>query len=530
MKRSFTLQKQTKSQRKPIWQALLPFILPKIGDSVWIGIFLFVSQMGQKMMNADGDLGRHLTIGSFILTSGQVPTSDVFSHTMAGHILTPHEWLSQTIFALFYRWWGFPGITLVNGIVIATTFWLVYKTARANSGSLSAALLTTVLAVFASLLHWLSRPHLFTFLLMALWMHELEALRANYNSKKISDTRWWTFPLMMVLWANLHGAFIAGFVTFALYGAGFFLDTLLNRSDPDGQTSPGKSFWSAYAAAGVVSLLVTILNPSGIKLWETSVGYLGSNFLVDMTVEYRSPNFHDLSAQPFLLLIGMTALLFGMQRRKIIGTHVIVTTAWMVMALYSARNIPLFAILSAPILASLIGDWFKIAAQRGKGLHGLWKLDQGLLKLEHSLRGIFYPLLALLWAFYLLSSGLNTPARSAITYNSDRFPVAAVDWLVEHPQSGNMFNEFTWGGYLLYRLWPEQLVFIDGQTDFYGEALTREYLQVKDVDAGWENVLDKYQVGWVIIPSSAHLASELRELPGWEPIYEDSTAQIFRRE
>jgi hypothetical protein len=63
-------------------------------------------------------------------------------------------------------------------------------------------------------------------------------------------------------------------------------------------------------------------------------------------------------------------------------------------------------------------------------------------------------------------------------YDPEKFPVAAVNWLETHPQDGEMFNYFIWGGYLLYREWPDLQVFIDGQTDFYGETLSREYLSV----------------------------------------------------
>lgn len=90
-----------------------------------------------------------------------------------------------------------------------------------------------------------------------------------------------------------------------------------------------------------------------------------------------------------------------------------------------------------------------------------------------------------------------------------------------------MFNNFIWGGYLLYRLWPEQTVFIDGQTDFYGEALTREYTQVMTLAAGWESVLEKYDVSWVIVQSDKPLVKALQEETRWTVVYQDTTATIL---
>ena len=90
-------------------------------------------------------------------------------------------------------------------------------------------------------------------------------------------------------------------------------------------------------------------------------------------------------------------------------------------------------------------------------------------------------------------------------------------------------NYFPWGGYLLFRLWPEYRVFIDGQTDFYGEDLTRTYEKILTLDEGWKFWLDKYQINWVIFPQDSRLIMALRQDPGWECLYEDHLATICLR-
>jgi hypothetical protein len=108
-------------------------------------------------------------------------------------------------------------------------------------------------------------------------------------------------------------------------------------------------------------------------------------------------------------------------------------------------------------------------------------------------------------------------------------PVQAVDWLEQHPQEGNMFNQFAWGGYILYRMWPNEAVFIDGQTDFYGETLMREYIEVITLTDGWEEILDRHDISWMLIPRNEMLARYLYTDENWTTIYEDDTAVIFRR-
>jgi hypothetical protein len=92
-----------------------------------------------------------------------------------------------------------------------------------------------------------------------------------------------------------------------------------------------------------------------------------------------------------------------------------------------------------------------------------------------------------------------------------------------------MFNAFTWGGYLLYREWPRQRVFIDGQTDFYGEDLTRQYLTVINQSSGWQDVLTANHVDWVILPAAEPIVKTLRSTPGWRMVYEDGTTVILLR-
>ena len=144
-------------------------------------------------------------------------------------------------------------------------------------------------------------------------------------------------------------------------------------------------------------------------------------------------------------------------------------------------------------------------------------------------RGFVWPVAGTLAAIILFSYHY-THTQSAFNKFDERvFPVAAVNWLTSHPQSGNMFNEFNWGGYLLYRLWPEQLVFMDSQTDFYGEALTREYEQLVSTSKGWKDVFEKYNIEWIIIPSNSTLAQTLESEYHWQVLYQDNTAVILRK-
>ncbi|HEY5731002.1 MAG TPA: hypothetical protein VIS72_13185, partial [Anaerolineales bacterium] len=193
---------------------------------------------------------------------------------------------------------------------------------------------------------------------------------------------------------------------------------------------------------------------------------------------------------------------------------------WTALSLYSARNIPLFAIVTAPYLADIIKTMLPSSSF-------LIRMELTITKMERNHKGILLPLLAIgfLVANSIFQKGLN-PANG---FDPNKFPVHAVDWLDSNPQEGRMFNNFIWGGYLLYRMFPQELVFIDGQTDFYGESFTREYAQVVRLEDGWEDVLIKYDVAWVIVESERPLINTLHSELNWKIVYRDNTATIIRK-
>ena len=478
---------------------LLNYLFPSIKDAFFVTTLFAVSLQGHMMLNADGDLGRHITIGSYISENWQIPTADIFSHTMYGQTLVPHEWLAQWIFSQTHFFAGLNGIVLLISFIIATTFTITYRELRKNGTFHLIALIATTLAALASSLHWLARPHVFTFLFVATWTYFLAD-----NKSKI-----WYFPVTMFIWANTHGAFISGFAIWFAHIAGWFWDFLNKKTD--------KTIGVRLSIIGASSFIVTIANPTGWDLWKTSVGYYGNQFLVNRTVEYLSPNFHNWSTWPFLIMLAIC--LFGLSINVRLKTHeAFLLIGWTMLSLYSARNIPIFAIVTAPYVAMTLQ-----AISSSSSI--LNRMDSAIQSVEKNHKGIILPILAvvLLTANSVSQKGLN----EVNTFDPSKFPVQAVDWLQFNPQEGKMFNNFIWGGYLLYRTYPEYPVFIDGQTDFYGEELTREYSQVTRLDSGWQDILNKHDVSWVIIQSGHPLIHALKSELNWNIVYRDSTATII---
>lgn len=487
-------------------EKVLAFFIPRLRDIFFLALFASVALMGPRLFNQDGDLGRHITIGNVILDQRHIPTTDLFSHTMNGAPLTPHEWLAQATFALAHRLLGLDGIVILTALVLSLAFTLLYNEILRRGTNPLLAIVLTLLAAAASSVHFLARPHIFTILFLAIWTPIVMRAERGEDHKSV-----FFLPPIMFVWANTHGAYIAGLIVGGAALAGATWEWTRKQLPFDSV--------KRLALAGLASVLVLFVNPAGADLLKTSFGYIQNKYLVSHTQEYLPPNFHNPGFLPFLLLLAVMIFCFSRGWKRLRLSEGLLAAGWTAMSLYSARNIPLFAIVVTPIIASTI--------QAGmEDIQIFVRIGDSLRDMEKQMRGILWPLGSIIMILGLSLNGFFSTYNS---YDPRVFPEQAMDWLETHPQRGNMFNYFTWGGYILYRSWPQNLVFIDGQTDFYGEALTREYEQATTLSTGWEKVLFKYNVEWVILPPDTALVRTLKNNPAWETLYEDSTAIILQQ-
>lgn len=505
---------------------LLNILIPRIDDIIFLSIFIAVLSLGPRLLNMDGDIGRHLTIGEYILDNLVIPTKDIFSFSMQGLELTPHEWLAQILFAMFHRIADMNGVVMLSALIIAVTFTLVFRQSYQRSNMLLVSLGMCILGAAAASVHWLARPHLFTMLFTVIWTGELESFR------RIGRLRWWVLMVVMLAWVNIHGAFIAGFVIWGIY----FLESLLTlmaRISILNQNDIKSNFRAICSTptvkllmVGLISFFLTILNPVGWRIWETTLGFLQNRYLVSHTFEYLPPNFHQTNFWPFLIMIGGSILLLSLSIRKKSIAFGLMLAIWTMMGLISARNISLYAVIAAPILAEIASSFFRGNQQ----LLRIVDFDLRLRLVNSRLFGHFWPIAMVVVIGVAVINGAYLGITSEYNKFSEQvFPVKAIDWVSQQENLGSVFNYFPWGGYLLYRMWPQELVFIDGQTDFYGESLTRQYEQVITLSEGWREILNQYQISWVIMPAESNLIKALRDVPGWKERYADETAVIYSR-
>jgi len=281
---------------------ILKYIFPRFQDFVFITILLLGVLLGPRFLG-DGDPGRHIVIGEIILTKGYIPQTDLFSHTRTGLPLTTTEWLSEALFGAAHLIMGMNGVVLLAILLISVTSTLVFRETARRSGSYLLAFTFVFWMITATLFHWLARPHLFSWLMVAIWTVMVDRL---VRCKKKSL---WQFPLMMLVWVNLHGGFVIGFLILAAYLIGWALDLFLEKEKP---LSP--DVLKHLSLVLISSLLVTLLNPAGLNIWSNVFGHVGDKSLMALQIDWHSPDFHSPNTWPFLLLI--MAMLFTFAANK----------------------------------------------------------------------------------------------------------------------------------------------------------------------------------------------------------------------
>jgi hypothetical protein len=480
-------------------------LLPSLQDFLFIVLLAGALASGSRMLNTDSDLGRHLTLGSYILSSGRIPTTNILSFTKPGAPRPPYEWLAQVLLAATYRLLNLDGIVLLTAIVIAAAFSVVYLDSVRRSQAPILALLVTAWSAIASSLHWLPRPHIFSFLFFAIWLFWLESLRREQK------VRLWQFPALMLIWSNTHGGFIYGFLALGAYFAGWLVDLL--------RGSAQRPLGIRLLVVGVTSLVATAVTPDLWHNWDAVLNNR-SGYILSQTVETMPLRLATPSVWPFLVMVAAAVILLAARRFRASASHILLLAALAAASFAMVRNIPLFAIAAAPILC----DW---AAQLMVGVSIWRRVEDGFAKPDSGLLRYLWSTVAVVLVVGLFTLRDAQSHAPVFQFRAEVFPVQAADWVVSHPPSGRMFNDFNWGGYLLYRLWPNNKVFIDSQSDFYGEALTREYASTLEGADGWQATLSRYKVEWIVIPPSAGLAAKVRRSQTWYTAYQDSTAVIF---
>jgi hypothetical protein len=321
-------------------------------------------------------------------------------------------------------------------------------------------------------------------------------------------------PLLTLLWVNLHAGFALGLGILAIYilADGLeFLTWVLSKKKSGSALPVQKTAW----LLGILGacLLAVIVNPNGPSLYVYPFQTLTSPSMQQFIQEWFSPDFHQGAWQPLAWLI-LALIAFGLLSRKASSpTGILLTVVFGYAALISMRNVPLFALVAAPVLSEQIGPRVRIGSARPVDGRLLTWVNPILLVLVLATAGLRFDLV------------VGEQAKTEQT----QFPSQAVNWILQNRPIGRLFNTYGWGGYLIWKLYPEYPVYIDGRADLYGDQFIYSYLNLYNAEPGWDQKLIDQDVGIILIEPNSALANSLRLSQDWKLAFVDKISVLFIR-
>ncbi|MBZ5596079.1 MAG: hypothetical protein LAP39_27870 [Acidobacteriia bacterium] len=496
------------------------WLIPSLSDCLFLALLVWVFAVGSgwTVLLADGDTGWHIRTGEYILDTRSVPARDLFSFSKAGQPWFAWEWGSDVIFGALHRAWGLKGVVVLSGLLLSLSATLLFRYMLWRGANLLAALLATLLAAGASTVHYLARPHIFTFLGLtaALWMLERDRRRP-------SGAVWWLVPIT-ALWTNLHGGFLAWLACVGLVAAGCAWGAAVAPRGTPHRFSPVRR----YGLLAGACTAATLANPYGWRLHQHVANYLRSDWIRQVVEEFQSPRFRSESMLQFeiLLFAGLAMIPVFFSRRRF--ADMLLVLFWAHSALVSARHVPLYAIIAAPLVAAEASRlWAAWSAGFGRKSVG------GVLRdcLRDFSTGVER---SSIWVPVVLACLAAWPWDGPPDFPDNKFPVTAVrrNAGVMAPADGarpRILTSDQWGDYLIYRMYPHQRVFVDGRSDFYGPAIGRDYLVLLNGAPGWARIMEQYRFDLALLPAEWPLAQLMMCHPAWQVRYQDRQAVVFER-
>ncbi len=466
----------------------------------------------------DPDFWWHLKTGQYLVETRSVPHTDIFSTVRFGSEWIAHEWGAEVFIYSIYRGLGYGGLIIAFAIMIAISFWIAYRRCQKHAPHPYVAGFAVILGAIATLPTWGVRPQIFSILFASIFLVILD----SYSHNKKNLAVWWLVPLMIV-WTNMHAGFPVGIAFIMLTMFGSVLDGLLLRRQAVAD------ILRALRPIGLVLVVCTAavcINPSGVRLFSYPFETLTSRTMMQYIQEWRSPDFHEpmFQALSLMILFTFSALALSKKRARPSDILLLIATGWM--TLRSSRNMPFFVLVAIPLLAEHSWSWITSHSW------GQWlkKPEEVAAETKVGLKLVLNVLLLVIAPLALVTLRVQSTLASQSATEFKEYPSVAVEFLLANRPAQPIYNEYAWGGYLIWRLYPEYKVYIDGRADVYGDSMIDEFLAIHEAEPSWRQHLNQRGIRTVIVKPGVPLASLLREDREWRNVFEDKQAVIFVRQ
>ena len=412
-----------------------------------------------------------------------------------------HCWLSDLIFYGLYSLGGYGLLGLLKPLLITLCGVMLYRWNRQQGIAAAVALPVLGLCLLASEPSWLVRPQLWTFVLSLLYIHLL------YAGRQRGLRAWlWLVPLM-ALWANLHAACVFGFVLVGLFWLGELVRFFRRQTSATALV--------VLALVGILVVAAAFINPYGEKIPMILFGNINLHDIDNpgqlLNMEWLPPTFAQVPLFYGVMLLWGVVILVRL--RRLDPMEAIFYLAFLYMGLSMIRHTTLVVLLAGYFLPAGVSAAFPALTQPKPGVWLRW----GTL-------AVLAGMLVLRGYQGLIGIGLK----------ESEYPIAATEFLLREQLPAPLYNSYDWGGYLMWRLYPDYLVFVDGRSDSPSTFSASSLVDARRPE--WSQLLDDYKINTIMTRTCFYdtgaplnLIDGLTRHPGWALIYGDDTALIFVR-
>ncbi len=474
-----------------------------------LGLFLLLIAGYVRPITAmSQDLGRHLLTGELIIKTQAVPNVNLFSYTYPEFPFINHHWLSEVVFASLYQVTGFPGLFLLMLLLISLAGFFqirqVFSRVSALTLAISASWYLMILFERTDL-----RPELFSYAFLSLFIFLLYTYRAKPGPFIF------LLPLFQLLWVNMHIYFAIGLIVTGL----FLLDAVIvNRKKL--MTPPVIKLASVF----VLCCLLSLVNPNGLpgllyplRVFENYGYSIEENQTMFLL---QSLGYHKQSFPYFLSAVFALFILLGASFRKTRPIDWLLAVTFTIIGFMAIRNMPLF------VLTTFIP--FTLGLEQMIKRLKPYFLNVPVIK---TYTAVLVPLCIL---FLFIRTGTSIASAHPIEYGVTPGAEKAVDFLIREQITGRLFNNFDIGSYLIYRLYPEQQVFVDGRPEAYPASFFRDvYIPMQEERAVFDEIVKRYGIQTIFFthtdqtPWGRTFVQSIVTHSDWQLIYLDDTVLML---
>ncbi len=446
---------------------------------------------------ADADLWWHLRDTQIQLTSHSFLTHDLYSFTAANSPWMNHEWLAELPLYAGFHVLGYTGVYLVTLLTIEIIFIGLFYFIYLESVALFPALVGTLFAILLSTVSFGPRTLLFGWLLLVVELLIIVASRRNQRAI-------WALPVLFLIWVNTHGSWLIGMVIFAMFIASK-LFTINSGAIANEAASPQQI--KHLILAWCASLAALFINPYGWRLvfYPFDLAFHQKLNIANIE-EWKTLDFHSPRGRILFACLGLMFLLQLLYKRKWTLFELAVTALGLYSAFNYSRFLFLAAILVGPVFARSLASRY---AEKRKP---------------------FSPLIAMAGSFLILCCIIGRARNidlSSSTKNN-QFPFQALPFLDTFHPTGNLFNEYTWGGFLIWHQ-RDIPVFVDSRVDIFEYNGTfKDYLDISHLNDSMA-ILDRHQIKYVLYGRNTPLIYLLKTSHQWKVDYEDPNTTLLER-